>query len=607
MAYPASVITRTCTVGGSSAVESGADLVISVAIEASRGLIRDGERMPSSPETKTSEPGGEVSFGLPVSDQSGYRDEATGMVIDVSVPDSHTHTYTATITTTRGSKLVSQRVVNFPLPTGDLSPVDVDTLIDAGTVDGVLVSVPDSLTPRMVALEETVAGVADYAARLDALEAGGGTGGGVTEVSGVVTLPADGPRVVQMYTIGSTTINGETFAVDTALVARRTAAGVWQVAVVDSADWRAFVAPDATSPTVPTGLSATAASAASVNLAWSASSDAVGVTGYEYRVGGGAAVDAGAGLTETVTGLTASTLYSFEVRAYDAAGNRSGWSAAASATTSAPSADSTPPTAGTLASSSITNTGFTLTVSGASDAVALHATPYAFSTNNGSTWSAWQASAVYVASGLTASTGYQARHKVRDAAGNEATGTAITVTTGGAWAGATDSFDNAPDGLLLPRTTQTGGLTWLNPAVTIFNASNQAAPDVAGGKMTRGKVAVSDPRIRSIELDFTLSTPGTSILRVAVGSSVGTPLYILLTHTAMILYKGSALQQNITGLASMGAGSLRIERSGTTVTAYRNDVQIFTHDVGITPDTYWGMYLGDNATWGTVDNVEFLP
>lgn len=164
MAYPAGVITRTVTCGGSAAVESGTDLVLSVSIEASRGLICDGERMPSSPEVKTSIAGGEVSFDLPVSDQSGYRDEATLAVIDVSAPDSHTHTYTATITTTRGATgLVNQRVVTFPLPTGDLSPVDVDTLIEVGIVDGVLVSVPDSWG-AMVAQAVAAAGSASAAA-----------------------------------------------------------------------------------------------------------------------------------------------------------------------------------------------------------------------------------------------------------------------------------------------------------------------------------------------------------------------------------------------------------------------------------------------------------
>lgn len=94
-------------------------------------------------------------------------------------------------------------------------------------------------------------------------------------------------------------------------------------------------APDTTAPSVPTGLTATATGGSTVSLSWTASTDAVGVTGYEYRVDGGAAVDAGAGTAETVSGLTAATTYSFEVRAYDAAGNRSGWSTAAVATTDA--------------------------------------------------------------------------------------------------------------------------------------------------------------------------------------------------------------------------------------------------------------------------------
>lgn len=103
---------------------------------------------------------------------------------------------------------------------------------------------------------------------------------------------------------------------------------------------RAFViikynadAPDVESPTTPTGFSATPAGATTVNLSWSASTDNVAVTGYEYRIDGGSAVDAGAGTTEAVTGLTAATEYDFEVRAYDAAGNKSDWSTVATATT----------------------------------------------------------------------------------------------------------------------------------------------------------------------------------------------------------------------------------------------------------------------------------
>lgn len=94
--------------------------------------------------------------------------------------------------------------------------------------------------------------------------------------------------------------------------------------------------------------------------------------------------------------------------------------------------DTTPPVPGTLTASSITQTGFSLAVSGASDDTALHAAPYRFTTNGGTTWSAWQSSALYAASGLTAATVYQCQHEVRDAAGNVASGTVVPVTTSAA-------------------------------------------------------------------------------------------------------------------------------------------------------------------------------
>lgn len=92
--------------------------------------------------------------------------------------------------------------------------------------------------------------------------------------------------------------------------------------------------------------------------------------------------------------------------------------------------DLTGPVAGTSASSGITTTGFTLTVTGASDAgQGLHGFPYRFSTDGGSTWSAWQVSNVSVQTGKTTGTAYQTRHQVRDINGNISTGNALQVTT----------------------------------------------------------------------------------------------------------------------------------------------------------------------------------
>ncbi|MFE5978216.1 carbohydrate binding domain-containing protein [Streptomyces wedmorensis] len=91
---------------------------------------------------------------------------------------------------------------------------------------------------------------------------------------------------------------------------------------------------DTQAPSVPTGLYSTGKSSSSVSLAWSASTDNVGVTGYDvYR--GSTKVSTVTGTSATVSGLSASTTYSFTVRARDAAGNVSGSSAGVSVTTNA--------------------------------------------------------------------------------------------------------------------------------------------------------------------------------------------------------------------------------------------------------------------------------
>jgi regulation of enolase protein 1 (concanavalin A-like superfamily) len=96
---------------------------------------------------------------------------------------------------------------------------------------------------------------------------------------------------------------------------------------------------DTQPPTTPTNLNATAASATQINLTWTASTDNVAVTGYriERCQGAGCTTFAQVGTSTTTsysaTGLTASTGYSFRVRAADAAGNLGGYSTTASATT----------------------------------------------------------------------------------------------------------------------------------------------------------------------------------------------------------------------------------------------------------------------------------
>jgi chitodextrinase len=107
-----------------------------------------------------------------------------------------------------------------------------------------------------------------------------------------------------------------------------------------------LAAADTQAPTAPTNLAATAATGSQINLTWTASTDDVGVTGYRIERCQGAgctnfaqvAAPAGLGTTYSDTGLSAATSYSYRVRATDAAGNLSGYSAPASAVTPAPPA-----------------------------------------------------------------------------------------------------------------------------------------------------------------------------------------------------------------------------------------------------------------------------
>src|SRR5882724_7236303 len=99
---------------------------------------------------------------------------------------------------------------------------------------------------------------------------------------------------------------------------------------------------DTTAPSAPTSLHTTAVTSSSVALAWTASTDNVGVTGYDvFR--GATKVTTVPGTSYTDTGLTASTSYTYTVKAHDAAGNTSAASNAVTVTTSASGGDTTAP------------------------------------------------------------------------------------------------------------------------------------------------------------------------------------------------------------------------------------------------------------------------
>ncbi len=111
---------------------------------------------------------------------------------------------------------------------------------------------------------------------------------------------------------------------------------------VTAQNFTGTAAVDTTAPSTVTGLTATASGSSQVNLSWAAATDTggSGLAGYKIESCSGAGCTAFAQIATTTsttyanTGLTASTSYSYRVRAYDGAGNNGGYSATATATTS---------------------------------------------------------------------------------------------------------------------------------------------------------------------------------------------------------------------------------------------------------------------------------
>jgi chitodextrinase len=172
---------------------------------------------------------------------------------------------------------------------------------------------------------------------------------------------------------------------------------------------------DTHTPAAPTGLSSNSLTQTSFNLSWTASSDNVGVTGYDVYQNG-TKIFTVTGTTASIVGLTASTTYAMKVSAKDAAGNSSPYSATLNVTTlDAVVVDTQPPTIPqNLASDNITQTSFTLNWTASTDNVGV--TGYDVYQN--SLLVTTVAVATANITGLTGSTTYALAVRAKDASGN---------------------------------------------------------------------------------------------------------------------------------------------------------------------------------------------
>ena len=183
--------------------------------------------------------------------------------------------------------------------------------------------------------------------------------------------------------------------------------------------------PDTQAPTAPTNLVASTITQTSVDLSWNASTDNVGVTSYTI-FNGASQMGTSTTTSFSVTGLTASTAYTFSVRANDAASNQSTDSNTVNVTTLTPP-DTQAPTAPTnLVASNTTQTSVDLSWNASTDNVGVTS----YTIFNGASQMGTSSTTSFSVTGLTASTAYTFSVRANDAASNQSTDSnTVNVTT----------------------------------------------------------------------------------------------------------------------------------------------------------------------------------
>jgi chitodextrinase len=159
---------------------------------------------------------------------------------------------------------------------------------------------------------------------------------------GIVQLSVDGVNLgtpTDLYNAsnissGNITLNTAGIKKFRYTVTGKGASSTGYIVALDAIKLTKQTATDTVAPTAPTNLTSPTKTDKSVTLNWTASSDNVGVTGYDIYNGTSlAGTVTGATYTFTATGLQPATAYTFTVKAKDAAGNVSAASNAVSAST----------------------------------------------------------------------------------------------------------------------------------------------------------------------------------------------------------------------------------------------------------------------------------
>jgi endonuclease I/chitodextrinase len=204
--------------------------------------------------------------------------------------------------------------------------------------------------------------------------------------------------------------------IDNAYLATR----IWGGAAAEDS-WGIYTSNDSQAPTVPTNVSLSNITTASIAISWTASTDNVAVTKYEIYTNGNLHGESN-NTNYTASGLNSNTSYAITVLAKDVANNKSAQSSAVNGTTLT---DTTPPSVPeNISISNETGTGFKVNWTASSDDTAV--TGYDIFVDG--TLKGSSETNSYTVSGLTNSTTYSITVLAKDSANNKS---ALSVAVNG--------------------------------------------------------------------------------------------------------------------------------------------------------------------------------
>jgi alpha-tubulin suppressor-like RCC1 family protein len=354
---------------------------------------------------------------------------------------------------------------------------------------------------------------------------------------------------------------------------------------------------DSQAPSMPVNVTASVRTATTVTLSWVASTDNIGVVGYEIFSGGLLLKTVTTPSNNVVTGLKPNTTYTFTVKAQDAAGNRSNASAPFDVTTDVDTSEPSEPTEAKITAKSVTSATISWTAS--VDDVGV----VSYEVFNGSNSLGSVSATTYKITNLVPNTTYTIFIKAKDEAGNTSRALSIDVKTD-----PDITAPTAPIGLVVSEKTNTYfNLSWTastdDVAVTVY--------DVYQGTSLIGSTTQTTYRIDNIvpnvSYAFTvkakdaagnISNPSNSVQSIFIATSNKVVLSATGNTTMYVKSDGSLWMWGVNGGGQSADGTTTTKTTAVQVPGLSTYTSVgvgTNHVVALKSDgTVW--------TWGSNNN-----